>query len=201
MEKHYSRTETANLIRKALKESFPDTKFSVTSKSYSGGSSINVSYTDGPLSKDVKAIVDLFEGAGFDGMTDYKYFHKARTFRGELTSFNYGFVFVERNVSPSLLVAAAKRVANETGLPQLTLTDNHYFSDGEYQVEFTYFPENDVIAHGKSQRIAGGEWYSQFVYQVANNTTTPHKVGKTELPQIIDKRLEDLKITETVAVN
>ena len=43
--------DTARLIRSALKAAFPDTKFSVRSRTYAGGSSIDVSY-DGVVMND-----------------------------------------------------------------------------------------------------------------------------------------------------
>ena len=46
--RYLTAAETAKLIRKALKASFPGVKFSVRSKSYSMGASVNVSYIDGP---------------------------------------------------------------------------------------------------------------------------------------------------------
>lgn len=66
-------TDTAKLIRLALKAKFPVTKFSVVTDKYSGGSSIRIRWTDGPTAKLVDAIVKPFAGSGFDGMTDYKY--------------------------------------------------------------------------------------------------------------------------------
>ena len=63
-------TETATLIRATLKKQRPDSKFSVRSKSYSGGASINISWTDGARTKDIESIVKGFEGASFDGMND-----------------------------------------------------------------------------------------------------------------------------------
>lgn len=65
-------TETATLVRQALKRNFPDTKFSVRSKSYSGGASISIFWTDGERAKTVEAVVKGFEGADFDGMIDLK---------------------------------------------------------------------------------------------------------------------------------
>ena len=54
MEKKYFDTvETAKLIRKALKAKFPGVKFSVRSRKYAGGSSIDVVWTDGPAAKAV----------------------------------------------------------------------------------------------------------------------------------------------------
>ena len=75
MTRYLSVAETAKLVRNALKVKFPGTKFSVRSKSYSGGASINVEWTDGPTSEAVRAVTGPFEGAGFDGMIDLKY-HK-----------------------------------------------------------------------------------------------------------------------------
>ena len=72
MAQYLSCAETAKLVRAALKESFPGVKFSVKSSVYSGGASINIKYTDGPTYEQVKAVAGMFEGAYFDGMTDYK---------------------------------------------------------------------------------------------------------------------------------
>lgn len=71
--RHIDTPEAAKLIRKALKAAFPATKFSVRSQRYSGGSSIDVRWTDGPSGKAVKAITDQFQGSGFDSMIDLKY--------------------------------------------------------------------------------------------------------------------------------
>ena len=62
--------ETAKLVRQALAKHFPDTKFSVRSKSYSGGASIDIFWTDGERAKTVEAIAKGFEGRSFDGMND-----------------------------------------------------------------------------------------------------------------------------------
>ena len=70
--KYISVVDTAKLIRAALKESFAGVKFSVKSSSYAGGASINISYVDGPTSKQVEYVISVFEGSYFDGMQDYK---------------------------------------------------------------------------------------------------------------------------------
>lgn len=191
METHYSRIQTAGLIRKALKDVFPDTTFSVSTKQYTGGSSITISYANGPLTKDVEAVVKPFEGASFDGFSDSTHFNKARLFRGEMVSFNYGFVFVQRTVTDELMQVAAYRAHKETKLPLLTFKDGG-FIDGEYPVPFSYSQELDTILHGPTQGCAGGEWYSQLVHQISWGTATPHKHGETELPQLVDALLSEL---------
>lgn len=70
---YISSTETAKLIRAQLKARFPRATFSVRTSKYSGGSSIDVSWTDGPTQSLVESIIQPFAGSGFDGMTDYKF--------------------------------------------------------------------------------------------------------------------------------
>jgi len=106
MTKHYSVTETAKLIRAALKEAFPETKFSVRSSSYSMGASIDVSWTDGPISAQVDLIVKGFAGASFDGMQDLKSHHSSML-NGEKVSFGADYVHTSREVSKAKVAAIA----------------------------------------------------------------------------------------------
>lgn len=72
-------TATKN-IRIELKRAFPGVKFSVSSRTFSMGDSIDVSWTDGPTSKLVNKIINKYSGGSFDGMTDsYTYSHDAWT--------------------------------------------------------------------------------------------------------------------------
>ena len=70
MTRYITVTDTAKLVRQALSKQFPVVKFSVRSKSYSGGASIDVSWTDGPRAKVVDETIKGFEGRSFDGMND-----------------------------------------------------------------------------------------------------------------------------------
>ncbi|MEC0259354.1 LPD29 domain-containing protein [Paenibacillus lautus] len=71
MQRVYERAaDTAKKIRKILKEQFPGVKFSVRSDTYSMGSSVHVSWTDGPLKTDVEEEICWMQSASFDGMTD-----------------------------------------------------------------------------------------------------------------------------------
>jgi hypothetical protein len=68
---HYLRpAETAKLVRAALAKAFPGIAFSVRSKTYSGGASIYVRWTDGPLLSEVERVARQFEGQRFDGGID-----------------------------------------------------------------------------------------------------------------------------------
>ena len=69
---YLSCADTAKLIRAQLAKHFPGQTFSVRSKTYSGGASINIDWLDGPTDKEVKQVTGAFEGAHFDGMVDLK---------------------------------------------------------------------------------------------------------------------------------
>lgn len=115
MAKYLSCAETARLVRAALKEAFPAVRFSVRSKTYSGGASINVEWTDGPCGADVKAIVGRFEGSYFDGMTDYKGCNY-NEINGEAVTFAADYVFTSRLYTAPVLTGIVSSVLNEYGL-------------------------------------------------------------------------------------
>ena len=90
--------ETAQLVRATLKKQWPCIKFSVRSKTYSGGASIRIHWTDGPLESAVKAIVYPFEGATFDGMIDLKTSVYA-VYNGRRTNFGSDYIFMNRQIT------------------------------------------------------------------------------------------------------
>jgi hypothetical protein len=65
-----TQAQAAALIRKELKAAFKDTKFSVTSESYSMGDSVSVCWENGPNREAVHAIVGKYQYGHFDSMTD-----------------------------------------------------------------------------------------------------------------------------------
>ncbi|MDR5832553.1 hypothetical protein P9250_32400 [Caballeronia sp. LP006] len=69
---HFTCAETAKLIRQSLSEAFSGVKFSVRSRTYSGGASIYVSWTDGPNAAQVEAATGGFKAGYFDGLIDYQ---------------------------------------------------------------------------------------------------------------------------------
>lgn len=94
----YSITETAKIIRAELKKAFPETKFSVRSKSYSMGCHISIHYTDGPPTKAVDAIIAPFHGKTFDGMDDSTHYHNTE-WNGQLCYFAGSRPSVSRSFS------------------------------------------------------------------------------------------------------
>lgn len=98
--------EVAKIVRKQLKHYFPGIKFGVRTSRYSGGSSIHVDWIDGPTDKAVQAIIDRFEGADFDGMTDCKSYHDSKL-NGESVHFANDFIFTDRSYSAAFLARVA----------------------------------------------------------------------------------------------
>ena len=127
MTDYLSCADTAKIIRAALKKNWPHVKFSVRSKTYSMGASIDVSWTDGPAVPLVDKVVRPYAGATFDGMQDLKEYHSAVLHAdgtasepdgaplphgARIVHFGADFVFTQRRLSPELAaraVASAKR--------------------------------------------------------------------------------------------
>ena len=102
--------EVAKIIRKELKAAYPDTKFSVRSSRYAGGSSIRVHWTDGPTDGQVKQITSKYEGATFDGMIDLQSYvdHEVD---GERVHYGSDYIFEDRDYSREFLDRVAAYVA------------------------------------------------------------------------------------------
>jgi hypothetical protein len=94
-----SLVDTAKEIRKVLKSKFPLTKFSVRSQSYSGGCSITVYWKDGYSKAEVEEVIEQFDGATFDGMTDYKDCKPAQLYQGKMVRWGVDFVSASREIS------------------------------------------------------------------------------------------------------
>lgn len=118
---YISVTETAKLVREALKKAFPRVKFSVRSKSYSGGASIDVYWTDGPRTCEVKRITQRFNGADFDGMQDLKTNRQTLVSQpdGTVKQVQYGadWVFCHREYSPARRAKLEAEIAAVAGEP------------------------------------------------------------------------------------
>lgn len=112
--RYISVADTAKLIRAAIKVAFPGVKFAVRSKSYSGGASISINWTDGPTTKEVEAVTGRFAGATFDGMVDLKTNHDS-DLDGERVRFGADYVFCNRDYSPEFLRRRAESVAHRWG--------------------------------------------------------------------------------------
>lgn len=91
--------EQAKMVKKALASAWPGVKFSVRSKSYSGGASISIDWTDGPSTSAVDKVAKLYEGADFDGMQDLKTRKDTVLPSGLCARFLGDFVFTSRSIT------------------------------------------------------------------------------------------------------
>lgn len=167
MTKYINTAETAKLVRKALKESFPGVKFSVRSSTYSGGASISVSWTDGPTSAMVDSVAETFSGSYFDGMTDFKGSLK-HMIDGELVDFAADSVRSTRNLSREFLgrvLAAGVRTYGTEMFADVRITDS---CDGQH----AYFESNDYEAARLLREIA----YKRSTYLAPRKSKTAGKV-------------------------
>jgi len=106
------RVTAAKNIRVELAKAFPGVKFSVKGRSFSGGDDINVSWTDGPTSKQVDAIIDKYSAGSFDGSDDsYTYSHSAW-----IEAFGDAkYIMSTRHYSDALVDKAIKIIGAEYG--------------------------------------------------------------------------------------
>ncbi len=165
------RVEAGKMIRAALKRAFPLTRFEVRGKSYSGGQSIDVSWTDGPTGKQVDSIIDRYESKGFDGMTDCGYNRGDRVLCGRSVSFNTGYVHGSRHESVELRRRVIGLLGAQCGIvPEV----NEYggvvsnlrvpFAWHEFWADGTLTLEQ--VEAGVLARSDEGSWFSDIVNRV-----------------------------------
>lgn len=98
--RYISATETAKLLRDALRKRFPELPlrfFSVKTDTRAGGASIEVAWVDGPSEREVKPILLLFSGAAIDGASRTKHYE------GEEVHFGAEYVVARRLVTEKLV--------------------------------------------------------------------------------------------------
>jgi|SRR5208282_2420182 len=102
----------AKNVRIELATAFPGVKFSVKTSRFSMGNDLRVSWTDGPNTKQVDAIIDKYSAGSFDGMTDsYTYAHDVWTDAfGEAK-----YVFSTRHYSDRVIESVMGRICRHFG--------------------------------------------------------------------------------------
>lgn len=103
---NYTTAEVAKLIRRALREAFPEIKFSVRIHTYSMGCSTRVRWSDGPLKADVERIVAKFQSKDFDGMDDSTHYRR-HTIDGKPVSLHTGYLFCDRDLDDAKVARLA----------------------------------------------------------------------------------------------
>jgi Large polyvalent protein associated domain 29 len=121
-DKNNSLVAAGKNMRIELAAAFPGVKFSVRSSRFSGGDSIDVTWTDGPTGDQVDSIVGKYSAGSFDGMTDcYNYEHSAWC-----DAFGDAkYVHSTREFSDRLLGSALARVAKYWGAEPAPTVDDY----------------------------------------------------------------------------
>ena len=101
--------ELTTNVRRLLAHHFPEVKFSIRKDGGAMYSSCRISYTDGPVKKEVEKIAKLFayDSSNCDLMTDYYEYNPAdftQTYGG------FTFVFVDREASAELFSSLLEEV-------------------------------------------------------------------------------------------
>jgi hypothetical protein len=99
----------AKNIRIELKRAFPSVKFSVTTARGTG--SINIGWTDGPTTEQVKEISDKYQEGNFNGMEDIYEYNRDNVWAEVFGGARY--VFENRHESPDLTLKAAHELGYE----------------------------------------------------------------------------------------
>ena len=103
--------KAAKAIKAELKEAFPSMKFSVRSSNFSMGNSVNIGWTNGPITEAVEEITNKYQYGHFDGMIDlYKYSNS----REDIPQSKY--VFANRTLTDEIRAAKKAEIAEKFGI-------------------------------------------------------------------------------------
>lgn len=119
-------TLAAANIRTELKRAFPGVKFSVRSEKYSGGDSVNIGWTDGPLLDAVKTITDKYQEGHFNGMEDIYEHNHNNLWPGCFGGAKY--IFENRHYSRG----AIEKAAHDLGI-KIIWNDAGYWTTEDYE--------------------------------------------------------------------
>jgi hypothetical protein len=206
--RNYSVNETSKLIKRTLTAAFPGVKFSVRLDKYSMGCSIDASWTDGPTDKQVKAILDRFDGQGFDGMTDCSYYCGDRMFKGERVDFHSGYVRGGRKYSRAFMQTVAERVCREipgVSAPEIHAEYGGFTTGHDLRVPYQFWghwlqscdgkehltacdlmSSKHILAHDSHE----GEYLTRLIDKVMGATSLKPTAEPVELPEYIDVQAE-----------
>lgn len=116
-----TQAQAASQIRKKLKKAYPNTKWSVTSDSFAGGTSVDVSWEDGPTRSEVEKITSPYQYGEFNGMIDM---YENTNRRKDIPQVKY--VMVQREPSGQTRQALIDEFEKEWGVEFNQADYDHY---------------------------------------------------------------------------
>ena len=108
-------------IRTELKKQFPNSKFSVTSETFAGGNSVDICWTNGPTTDQVKEFANKYQYGHFNGMEDI---YENTNSREDIPQVKY--VSESRNLSDEIIKEVATKLQEVK-----TYTDQQIYSYNE----------------------------------------------------------------------
>lgn len=114
--KWISTADTAKLLRADLKKAFPAVKFSVKSKTFSMGSAIDISWTDGPLSSEVSHVANSYRMGHFDMQDDSYHYRHDQILNGERVQYSAKYINTHRSYSVEYVQAVVDTITERRGL-------------------------------------------------------------------------------------
>lgn len=107
---------------------FPGVKFSIKTRRFSGGDAIDISWIDGPTSKQVDEIIDRYSAGSFDGMTDcYNYGRNAWIEAFGDAKYNQRAAVLDRITQAVQLLGEAAQIAGSArlGMPRVMMATSY----------------------------------------------------------------------------
>lgn len=193
--------QAAASIKKELATAFPGVKFSVRSKSFSMGNSVDVSWELGPTTKEVDAILDKYVEGHFDGMTDYYEYgrdEQTRAFQAAHGSAKY--VHGSRSMPEGLFERLCQDIAQHFGMEftsQWQRRENDSLGLGDYAhraFSSTSFPpgaEYVGVASGWELVLTGSCMGGDSIRIVHSKTDE-----EAEMREVIRREFERIRLRE-----
>jgi hypothetical protein len=172
-----STTETAKLVRGDLQKHFPTIKFSVQSKKYAGGSSIDVSWGSGPTSKQVEDIAGKYHGSTFNPMEDItEHIHGS--------PYQNHYIFFHRDLPDATVKAEMVALAQKYQFPD-SLVENPDRYDEKMAEKLGAIFQRDV------RSLREGAWASLGQKDLTTGKESPRSIIK-DYTKLRDWELDEL---------
>ena len=160
--RYLTAAETAALVRKALKAAYPAVKFSVRSKTYAGGASIDIGWGDGPSLGEVEATAKLYQGTTPHGI--HRQSLLSSQDGAEVVRYGASYVFCNRRLSPAFTAELANEIAAFTGAP--------YDPNRQYHATALNAPGSDQPGTLRDSPHETS-WGSDLLHRLARNRARP----------------------------
>lgn len=139
-------------IRTELKRKFPNAKFSVRYESFSGGDAYNISWTDGPTTKDVDAVVGKYKHMHPDEYSMGDYWDSVPSNFNDLYG-SVGYITTRRDISEEVIKTIMQELEdagiNECNFKEYSAYCNTSYVDIYDAIRVNYRPDclRDVASY------------------------------------------------------